>query len=47
MRGFMERASEIVLNGFKLRTDFTVVRYPDRYVDERGREFWDLLMSLL
>jgi DNA polymerase family A len=47
MRGFMQRASEIVLNGFKLRTAVTEVRYPDRYVDKRGKEFWNLLMSLL
>ena len=43
----MERASEIVLDGFKLRTAFTEVRYPDRYMDKRGREFWNVLMSLL
>jgi DNA polymerase I-like protein with 3'-5' exonuclease and polymerase domains len=48
MRGYMEQASEIVLNGFKLRTDFVAVRYPDRYMDEkRGRQFWEVLMSLL
>ena len=48
MRGYMERASEIVLDGFKLRTEFTAVRYPDRYMDEeRGRQFWDVVMSLL
>jgi hypothetical protein len=47
MRGYMEQASEIVLNGFKLRTEFTAVRYPDRYMDERGRQFWDVVMSLL
>jgi DNA polymerase-1 len=47
MGGYMEQASEVVLNGFKLRTEFTAVRYPDRYMDERGRPFWDLLMSLL
>jgi hypothetical protein len=47
MRGFMQQASEIVLNNFQLQTEATVVRYPDRYVDKRGREFWNLLMSLL
>jgi DNA polymerase-1 len=47
MRGYMERASEIVLDGFKLQTEFTIVRYPDRYMDPRGRQFWDLVMSLL
>jgi hypothetical protein len=48
MRGFMEQASEIVLNGFKLQTEFIAVRYPDRYMDEEyGRPFWNVVMSLL
>jgi hypothetical protein len=48
MRGFMEQASELVLDGFKLRTEYVAVRYPDRYMDEgRGRQFWDVVMSLL
>ena len=48
MRSHMEQASEIVLNGFKLRTEFVAVRYPDRYMDEeRGRRFWSVVMSLL
>lgn len=32
----MREASGIVLNGFTLRTDANVVRYPDRYSDKRG-----------
>jgi len=48
MRACMEQASELVLDGFKLRTEFVAVRYPDRYMDEeRGRQFWDVVMSLL
>jgi DNA polymerase family A len=48
MRECMTRASKIVLNGFELRTEFTAFRYPDRFMDEtRGREFWELVMSLL
>jgi hypothetical protein len=48
MRVYMEQASELVLDGFKLRTEFVAVRYPDRYMDEaRGRQFWDVVMSLL
>ena len=31
----MAEASRIVLNGFELRTDVHVFKYPDRYVDER------------
>jgi hypothetical protein len=33
----MREASELVLPGFPLRTDAKVVRYSDRYMDERGR----------
>jgi DNA polymerase I len=47
MRNYMEQASEVVLNGFRLRTEFTKVCYPDRYMDPRGRQFWDTVMSLL
>jgi len=47
MRGYMEQASEVVLNGFRLRTEFTKVCHPDRYMDARGRQFWDTVMSLL
>jgi hypothetical protein len=43
----MEQASELVLDGFKLRTEFVAVRYPDRYMDGRGRQFWNVVMSLL
>jgi DNA polymerase family A len=47
MRAYMEQASELVLDGFKLRTEFVAVRYPDRYMDGRGRQFWNVVMSLL
>ena len=47
MRGFMERASEVVLGGFKLKTEFIVARYPDRYVDPRGAPFWKVITELL
>ena len=36
----MAEASEVVLDGFRLRSDAKVVRWPDRYMDDRGREFW-------
>ncbi len=37
----MAQASAIVLDGFQLRSDAKIVRWPDRYMDERGWEFWD------
>ena len=42
----MAQASEVVLGGFRLRSDAKVVRYPDRYMDERGAKMWDKVMSL-
>jgi hypothetical protein len=45
----MEAASRIVLSGFELRAKIEqVVRYPERYVDEkRGRRMWETVMKLL
>jgi hypothetical protein len=43
----MAEASAIVLDGFRLRSDAKIVRWPDRYMDGRGREFWGRVMSLL
>jgi DNA polymerase I len=43
----MEDASELVLDGFRLRSAATIVRYPDRYMDEAGKAMWDMVMSLL
>lgn len=36
----MAEASRVVLDGFLLTTDATLVRHPDRYMDERGRLMW-------
>jgi len=43
----MEEASESVLSGFRLRTDAEIVRYPSRYMDERGAKMWDTVGSIL
>jgi hypothetical protein len=43
----MREASEIVLDGFALRSDAKVVCWPDRYMDKRGREMWCRVMRLL
>jgi hypothetical protein len=48
MRAAMAEASRAVLSGFELGTDVYVVRYPDRYMDEkRGRKMWDRVMALV
>jgi hypothetical protein len=43
----MARASEAVLGGFRLRSDVEIIRYPDRFRDERGVEFWGRIMATL
>jgi DNA polymerase I-like protein with 3'-5' exonuclease and polymerase domains len=47
MQGAMAEASEVVLDGFRLRTKAKVVRWTGRYMDERGRGFWGRVMRLL
>ena len=52
MREIMRRASRIVLNRdrtgtHELRTDYVIVRYPDRYSDERGEAVWRQVTQLL
>jgi hypothetical protein len=46
-RAAMAEASEVVLTGLRLRTSARVVRWPERYLDERGRGLWDRVMRLL
>ena len=43
----MREASQIILGGFPLETDVEIVRYPDRYQDDRGREVWNTVMEIL
>ena len=43
----MGDASEFILQGFRLRSDVEIVRYPDRYFDERGEKMWDTIVRLL
>ncbi|MFO0957088.1 MAG: DNA polymerase [Isosphaeraceae bacterium] len=43
----MSEASAVVLDGFRLRSDAKIVRWPERYMDERGREFWRRIMALM
>ena len=46
-RTVMNRASGIVLDGFILRTDVQVVRYPERYMDPRGEKMWNLIWEIV
>jgi DNA polymerase-1 len=43
----MSEASELVLDGFRLRCEAKIVRHPDRYVDERGCDLWRHVFGLL
>jgi DNA polymerase I len=36
----MAEASAVIPCGFRLRSDVVIGRWPDRYMDGRGREFW-------
>ena len=52
MREIMRRASRIVLNAdaagtHELRTDYTIIHYPDRYSDKRGAKIWTEVVELL
>ncbi len=46
-RLLMQQAGEIVLNGFKLRTDVDLVKYPDHYHDSRGQPMRNRVMKIL
>jgi hypothetical protein len=50
MRAAMAEASRVVLNGFELATDCrgkAIVRWPHRYMDDRGRVMWHRVTELL
>jgi hypothetical protein len=47
MQDAMREASREVLGDFELGTDAAIVRYPDRYMDPRGRTMWGRIMKLL
>jgi hypothetical protein len=47
MRAAWAEASRVILDGFEIRTDAKLIRYPDRYSDKRGAKTWAKLMELL
>jgi len=46
-REAMAEASRVVLAGFELRSDATIIHHPERYMDPRGERMWDTVISLL
>jgi DNA polymerase-1 len=47
MRTIMSKASRVVTDGLDVRTDAKIVCWPERYMDKRGKDMWDRVMSLL
>ena len=47
LRQHMAEASRVVLDGFEIRTDVSLVRWPERHQDERGMVMWERVMKLL
>jgi hypothetical protein len=43
----MQRASELVLDRFPLRTDVQIIRYPNRFQEKRGATMWAWMMETL
>jgi hypothetical protein len=46
-QSLMEEASRVVLDGFTIRTEAQVIRFPVRYVDKRGKPMWDAVSNLV
>ena len=47
MQALMTEAGRIVTGGLSVRTEAVVVRWPDRYMDKRGRDMWQRVLRLL
>src|SRR5262249_43486451 len=43
----MSEASRVILAGFELGSDAKIVKYPNRFMDERGEAMWRRVMGLL
>jgi DNA polymerase-1 len=47
MREIMSKARRAVTGGLDIRTDAEVVKFPGRYMDERGKAMWEKVVGLL
>src|SRR6516225_850581 len=45
MRQAMAESARAVLAGFEIGTDVSIVKYPDRYMDERGAVMWQRVLD--
>ena len=46
-QALMARASAIVLQGFTLRSEAKIIRYPDRFLSERAVSMWETVWNLV
>jgi DNA polymerase I len=46
-REAMAEASRVVLDGFEVRTEAKITRYPERFSDPRGRRMWGVVTELI
>jgi DNA polymerase I len=46
-RAAMAEASRVVLDGFEVRTEAKVTRYPHQFVDKRGAQMWRVVTQLI
>lgn len=47
MRSLMSQAGQSITGGINVRTDAKIFRYPQRYMDERGVDMWNRVMTLI
>jgi DNA polymerase-1 len=47
MREIMSQAGYHVTGGVHIRTEARIIRYPDRYMDERGADMWNRVVRLI
>lgn len=47
MQDIMTSAGRLVTGGVDIRTEAEIVRWPNRYMDERGQTMWDSVMKSL
>src|SRR5262249_38965374 len=43
----MGEAARVVLEGFEVRTEAKIIRYPERFSDDRGLRMWDTVTQLV
>ena len=46
-REAMAEAARVVLDGFEVRTEAKIVRYPERFTDARGTRMWNVVTQLI